>query len=62
MFNEYIPKTGQEKEKKMFFFRSRWDYTQKKMKAIQQNKWLTKGQLFNPLRVPLYVIIYSSLL
>lgn len=62
MFNKYIPKTGQEKRKKMFFFLSRWENTQKKMKAIQQIKRLTKGQPFNPLRVPLYAIIYSSLL
>lgn len=46
----------------MFFFLSRWENTQKKMKAIQQIKRLTKGQPFNPLRVPLYAIIYSSLL
>lgn len=57
-----ISQKRDKKKKKMFFFRSRWENTQKKMKAIQQNKWLTKGQLFNPLRVPLYVIIYSSLL
>lgn len=55
-------KRDKKKKKKMFFFRSRWENTQKKMKAIEQNKWLTKGQLFNPLRVPVYVIIYSSLL